>query len=326
MRQEPDDEDHTGGQQAEEESREEDSPSDGEAANDEDEGFHSSDGEAANDEDEGLHSGAALAGAFINLASEAASTLTKTDPRVKLPSGGHAYKRTVVDEFNKSNGPLPRDRLARIRMSSHRDADFEAGRSSSSSSSSSSSLPADGPAVGVGGASVIPGADLAMAFMEDGKVVKWLGRVAVIYKEKAIWKSQVDLEDCDRSKFSVTCQWYSPVAGSRDLEYSFHEVSDRQRYSLVRCIGLVRIDFSDSGEGGIYRINENLNTALNEALEGTAETRISKRKDPDKASKAARKTNEACEYRNTLQRPRLNLGGSRNRSPGGGGAQAPAGE
>ena len=45
---------------------------------------------------------------------------------------------------------------------------------------------ADGPAVGVGGASVIPGADLAMAFMEDGKVVKWLGRVAVIYKEKAI--------------------------------------------------------------------------------------------------------------------------------------------
>ena len=133
MRQEPDDEDHTGGQQAEEESHEEDSPSDGEAANDEDEGLHSSDGEAANDEDEGLHSGAALAGAFINLASEAASTLTKTDPRVKLPSGGHAYKRTVVDEFNKSNGPLPRDRLARIRMSSHRDADFEAGRSSSSS-------------------------------------------------------------------------------------------------------------------------------------------------------------------------------------------------
>ena len=185
---------------------------------------------------------------------------------------------------------------------------------------------ADGPAVGVGGASVIPGADLAMAFLEDGKVVKWLGRVDVIYKEKAIWKSQVDLEDCDRSKFSVTCQWYSPVAGSRDLEYSFHEVSDRQRYSLVHCIGLVRIDFSDSGEGGIYRINENLNTALNEALEGTAETRISKRKDPDKASKAARKTNEACEYRNTLQRPRLNLGGSRNRSPGGGGAQAPAGE
>ena len=51
MRQEPDDEDHTGGQQAEEESREEDSPSEGEAANDEDEGLHSSDGEAANDED-----------------------------------------------------------------------------------------------------------------------------------------------------------------------------------------------------------------------------------------------------------------------------------
>ena len=186
---------------------------------------------------------------------------------------------------------------------------------------------ADGPAVGVGGASVIPGADLAMTFMEDCKVVKWLGRVAVIYKEKAIWKSQVDLEDCDRSKFSVTCQWYSPVAGSRDLEYSFREVRDRQRYSLVHCIGLVRIDFSDSGEGGIYRINENLNTALNEALEGTAETRISKRKAPDKASKAARKTNEACDCRNTLQRPRLNLlGGSRNRSPGGGGAQAPAGE
>ena len=63
---------------------------------------------------------------------------------------------------------------------------FLSSRSSSSSSSSSSSLPADGPAVGVGGASVIPGADLAMAFMEDGKVVKWLGRVDVIYKEKAI--------------------------------------------------------------------------------------------------------------------------------------------
>jgi len=88
--------------------------------------------------------------------------------------------------------------------------------------------------------------------MEDGKVVKWLGRVDVIYKEKAIWKSQVDLEDCDRSKFSVTCQWYSPVAGSRDLEYSFHEVRDRQRYSLVHCIGLVRIDFSDSGEGEAF--------------------------------------------------------------------------
>ena len=309
MRQEPDDEDHTGGQQAEEESREEDSPSEG---------------EAANDEDEGLHSGAAFAGAFINLASEAASTLTKTDPRVKLPSGGHAYKRTVVVEFNKSNGPLPRDRLARIRMSSHRDADFEAGRSSSSSSSSS--LPADGPAVGVGGASVIPGADLAMGIYGRRQGREVARACCRHLQREGNRKPQVDLEDCDRSKFSVTCQWFSPVAGSRDLEYSFHEVSDRQRYSLVHCIGLVRIDFSDSGEGGIYRINENLNTALNEALEGTAETRISKRKYPDKASKAARKTNEACEYRNTLQRPRLNLGGSRNRSPGGGGAQAPAGE
>ena len=135
---------------------------------------------------------------------------------MKLPSGGHAYKRTVVGEFNKSNGPLPKDRLARIRMSSQRDADFEAGRSSSSSSSSLSR--ADGPAAGVGGDSVIPGADLAMAFMEDGEVFKWLGRVDVIFKEKAKWKSQIVLEDCDRSKFSVTCQWHSPVVGSRDLE------------------------------------------------------------------------------------------------------------
>ena len=91
---------------------------------------------------------------------------------MKLPSGGHAYKRTVVDEFNMSNGPLPKDRLARIRMFSQRDADFEAGRSSSSSSSSSSLSRADGPAAGVGGDSVIPGADLAMGFMEDGEVVK----------------------------------------------------------------------------------------------------------------------------------------------------------
>ena len=131
---------------------------------------------------------------------------------------------------------------------------------------------ADGPAVGVGGASVIPAANIAMEFMEDGKVVKWLGRVDVIYKEKAIWKSQVDLEDCDRSKFSVTCQWYSPVAGSRDLEYTVQEVRDRQRYSPAHFIGLVRID-SDSDEGGIYHISEKLNTALNEALEGTLRKR-----------------------------------------------------
>jgi hypothetical protein len=208
-------------------------------------------------------------------------------------------------------------------MSSQRDADFEAGRSSSSSSSASSSLSrADGPAAGVGGDS----ADLAMAFMEDGEVVKWLGRVDVIFKEKAIWKSQVFLEDCDRSKFSVTCQWYSPVVGSRDLEYTFQEVRDRQRYSLAHCIGLVRIDFSDSDEGGIYHISEKLNTALNEALEGTVETRTIKRKAPDEGRKVARKTNEAHEYRNTLQRPRLNLGGSRKRSAGGGGTQNQAGE
>ena len=91
--------------------------------------------------------------------------------------------------------------------------------------------------------------------MEDGEVFKWLGRVDVIFKEKAIWKSQVVLEDCDRSKFSVTCQWHSPVVGSRDLEYTFQEVRDRLRYSLAHCIGLVRIDFSDSDEGGIRHIS-----------------------------------------------------------------------
>jgi hypothetical protein len=39
------------------------------------------------------------------------------------------------------------------------------------------------------------------------KVVERLGRVDVVYKEKAIWKYQVALEDYDRSKFSVNCQW-----------------------------------------------------------------------------------------------------------------------
>ena len=71
---------------------------------------------------------------------------------------------------------------------------------------------------------------------------------------------------------------------------------------------------------------EKMNTALNEALEGTAETRTIKRKAPDEGRKAARKTNEAHEYRSTLQRPRLNLGGSRKRSAGGGGTQNQAGE
>ena len=108
--------------------------------------------------------------------------------------------------------------------------------------------------------------------MEDGEVVKWLRRIDVIYKEKAIWKSQVVLEDCDRSKFSVTCQWYSPIVGLRDPEYTFQEVRDRQRYSPAHFIGLVRID-SDSDEGGIYHISEKLNTALNEALEGTLRKR-----------------------------------------------------
>ena len=55
-----------------------------------------------------------------------------------------------------------------------------------------------------------------------------------------------------------------------------------------------------------------MNTAINEALEGTAETRTIKRKAPDEGRKAARKTNEAHEYRSTLQRPRLNLGGREN--------------
>ena len=96
---------------------------------------------------------------------------------------------------------------------------------------------------------------------------------------------------------------------------------DRQRYSPAHCNGLVRIVFSDSDEGGIYHISEKMNTALNEALEGTAETRTIKRKAPDEGRKAARKTNEAHEYRSTLQRPRLNLGGSRKRSAGGGGTQ-----
>ena len=80
---------------------------------------------------------------------------------------------------------------------------------------------------------------------------------------------------------------------------------DRQRYSLAHCTGLVRIGFSDSDEGGIYRISEKMNTALNEALEGAAETRTIKRKALDEGRKAARKTNEAHEYRNTLQRHRL---------------------
>ena len=80
-------------------------------------------------------------------------------------------------------------------------------------------------------------------------------------------------------------------------------------------------------EGGIYHITEEMNTALNEALEGTAETRTIKRKAPDEGRKAARKTKyEAHEYRSTLQRPRLNLGGSRKRSAGGGGTQNQAGE
>ena len=51
----------------------------------------------------------------------------------------------------------------------------------------------------------------------------------------------------------------------------------RERYSFAHCIGLVRIDFSDSDEGGIYHISEKLNTALNEALEGTVEMRTIKR-------------------------------------------------
>jgi hypothetical protein len=102
-------------------------------------------------------------------------------------------------------------------------------------------------------------------------------------------------------------------------------VRDRQRYSPAHCNGLVRIVFSDSDEGGIYHISEKMNTALNEALEGTAETRTIKKKSPGEGRKAARKQT-THEYRNTLQRPRLNLGGSRKRSAGGGGTQNQAGE
>ena len=110
--------------------------------------------------------------------------------------------------------------------------------------------------------------------MEDGEVA-WLRRIDVIYKEKAIWKSNVCivvLEDCDRSKFSVTCQWYSRIVRLQDPEYTFQEVRDRQRYSPAHFIGLVRID-PDSDEGGIYHISEKLNTALNEALEGVLRKR-----------------------------------------------------
>jgi hypothetical protein len=65
-----------------------------------------------------------------------------------------------------------------------------------------------------------------------------------------------------------------------------------------------------------------MNAALNKALEGTAETKTSKRKAPDEASAAVRKKDEAHAYRDALKRPRLNFGGSRKRSSGGGGAQA----
>ena len=179
--------------------------------------------------------------------------------------------------------------------------------------------------------------------VESGsKSACWIGRVDVVYKGKAIYKTGVDVSDGLPEGFSVVCEWYTPAPSAEDapcLMFEFPSVKDRAKYPLTSGIGLFRIDITNEGRGGeskdVYAISDATRIALDAAaLDLTVPVfRSSKQTKGQQKAKAEKLRREAESHKEGLRRPRLNLrpeGGTRRGASRGveldGGAAAGAGE
>ena len=82
----------------------------------------------------------------------------------------------------------------------------------------------------VRGPTVSVGSDIAFAMVESGsKSACWIGRVDVVYKGKAIYKTGDDVSDGLPEGFSVVCEWYTPAPSAKDapcLLFEFPSVKD----------------------------------------------------------------------------------------------------
>ena len=272
---------------------------------------------------------------------------SKISQTVKVPvsrGGGEVYKRTLIDSFNDTGEKNSKERLSRIKLSTKQITDMEVANSKRASVVASarpggaSSLSAASPVVGdkdeteevevekeeeARGPTVSVGSDIAFAMVESGsKSACWIGRVDVVYKGKAIYKTGVDVSDGLPEGFSVVCEWYTPAPSAKDapcLLFEFPSVKDRAKYPLTSSIGLVRIDITNEGRGGdskdVYAISDATRIALDAALELTVPvSRSSKQTKGQQKAKAEKRRREAESHKEELQRPRLNLrpeGGTR---------------
>ena len=74
-----------------------------------------------------------------SLTALAARPAQKKSPLVDVPGGGRIYKQTLINEFNKTNGKISKERLSRIKASSSTIAEVEAAQREKAASAAASS-------------------------------------------------------------------------------------------------------------------------------------------------------------------------------------------
>ena len=107
---------------------------------------------------------------------------------------------------------------------------------------------------------------------------------------------------------------------SQNLKFQFRQIADRAKYSFLNCIGIIRIDLSESGSSNnrdIYTITADVRVVLDEGLKMTSPVKPgSTTTKGERKKKAAEQAEDAAGYREGLQPPRMDL-----KRPGARGAQ-----
>jgi hypothetical protein len=293
----------------------------------------------------GGRAGREFAAALVALAARE-SNREKTDPLVELPGEpprSKAYKRTVVNEFNKDvDTKISAERLSRIKLSSKQIADIDAAQAAKAAAVAAAAQGGgggggDGGGGGVGAAAAAAaavdpsaaseagsdgyerneasmGSDIAFA-MAEGPASSpthrwWIGRVCKLFKGKAQYRGSISLNEELPSDMFAVCEWYSAMSGSENLKFHFRKLSDRTKYPFANCIGtvLINIDDSDSSAEDTYTITTEMRDSLDEGLKMTTPVKSgSKTTHGTKKRKQQQQQEEADETAERMARPRVNL-------------------
>jgi len=248
--------------------------------------------------------GREFAAALVSLAAREMRR-EKTDPLVELPGEpprSKAYKRTVVNEFNKDvDTKISAERLSRIKLSSRQIADIDAAQAAKAAAVAAAAAATHGGGGGGAGAAAAAnpgpaaaavgpaaaseadsggyerneasmGSDIAFA-MAEGPASSpthrwWIGRVCKLFKGKAQYRGSISLNEELPSDMFAVCEWYSATSGSDNLKFHFRKLSDRTKYPFANCIGtvLINIDDSDSSAEDTYTITTEMRDSLDEGL------------------------------------------------------------